>query len=666
MNDKEKINNSNKPKEVPFGPGRHQGMIVEKPKDFKGTVKKLIKYLKSHKIAIVIVILLSIISTVFTIIGPKILGNVTNDIVSDYIELVVYDKVHEALPEGQTLPEGTTFEKIKNYFPQEIMEKIPSNQLEKLNEIDLSTRPKINFDNIKNTITLLIILYFVSSLASYTQEWIMSGITQKISYRFRTEASEKINKLPLKYFDTHSFGDILSRITNDIDTLGQSLSQTITQLISSLATIIGIAIMMLSISWQLTIIAFIIFPISLTLIRLIISKSQNLFKRQQSSLGSINGHIEENFTGHNIVKAFNNEEDAFRIFESINNDLYESGWKSQFLSGILFPILNLMGNISFVGVSVMGGWLAINKGLQIGDIQAFIQYVRQFNFPIVQLGNIANVMQSGVASAERIFEFLEEKEEKLDTVKPQSIQKIKGEIEFKDVSFSYEKDKPLIKNLNLKIKPGQQVAIVGPTGAGKTTLVNLIMRFYDADSGSIMIDGIDIKKFKRADLRKLFGMVLQDTWLFNGTIKDNLTYGKPDATDKEVKEAVEMANIDHLIESLPGGYDMVINEDSDNISYGEKQLLTIARAMIANSPMLILDEATSSVDTRTEILIQKAMDILMEGRTSFIIAHRLSTIKRSDIIIVVNKGSIIEQGNHEDLLKQNGFYAEMYNSQFEK
>lgn len=665
MNEDQKINKNNGPKGVPFGPGRGHTMIAEKPKDLKGTISKLLKYLKVYKYSIIFVLLLSIIATIFTIVGPKLLGQVTNNIVSDYIEIVVYNRIAEKLPEGESIPEGTKFEDVKMFFPKEMLEKIPEKQMEKLNDLDISSKPTINFDSIKKTILLLLILYLLSSVANYLQEWIMSGITQKISYKLRNQTSEKINKLPLKYFDTTSFGDILSRITNDVDTLSQSLNQTVTQLISSVTSIVGIAIMMITISWELTVVAFVVFPVSMILSRMVINKSQNLFKRQQVSLGQINGHIEENYTGHNIVKAFNNEPHSLEVFNRINEDLYDSNWKSQFLSGLLFPIINFIGNISFVGVSVLGGWLAINKGLQIGDIQAFIQYVRQFNYPIVQLGNIVNVLQSGVASAERVFEFLEEEEEIEDVENPRTTQNINGNVSFQNVNFGYDKNKPVINNFSAKILPGQHIAIIGPTGAGKTTIVNLLMRFYDTDSGTIKIDGIDIKRFKRAELRKLFGMVLQDTWLFNGTIKENLTYGRPDATDKDIREVAKATKVDHIIRSLPGGYNMVINEDSDNVSQGEKQLLTIARAMLANSPMLILDEATSSVDTRTEVLIQEAMDKLMEGRTSFIIAHRLSTIKNADLILVMKDGGIVEQGTHEELLSKNGFYAELYNSQFE-
>lgn len=665
MNEPQKNNKNNVPKGVPFGPGRGHTVIVEKPKDFRGTTKKLFKYLDTYKYSIFFVFLLSIIATIFTIVGPKLLGNVTNNIVSDYIEIAVYKRISESIPEEKIIPDGTKFKDVIKFIPQEILEKIPEEQLENLNDLDISSKPSIKFDSVKDTIILLIILYLLSSVANYLQDWIMSSVTQKISFRLRKQASEKINKLPLKYFDTNSFGDVLSRITNDVDTISQSLNQTVTQFISSITSVIGIVFMMTSISWQLTIVALTILPLSIIISRKIINKSQNLFKRQQTSLGKMNGHIEENYTGHNIVKAFNNEESSLEVFKTINADLYDSNWKSQFLSGLLFPIINFMGNINYVGISVIGGWLAINRGLQIGDIQAFIQYIRQFNHPIVQLGNIVNLLQSGVASAERVFEFLDEEEESTDFSKLYTTNNIKGNVTFEKVNFGYNKSKPIIKNFSANILQGQHVAIIGPTGAGKTTIVNLLMRFYDIDSGTIKIDGTDIKKFRRSDLRNLFGMVLQDTWLFNGTIKDNLIYGRPEATDIEIKKITEITKVDHIIRSLPGGYDMVINEDSDNVSQGEKQLLTIARAMLANSPMLILDEATSYVDTRTEALIQEAMEKLMEGKTSFIIAHRLSTIKNADLILVMNNGMIVEQGKHEELLKLNGYYSKIYNSQFE-
>lgn len=705
------------------GPKGMFGGPTAKAKDFKGTVKKLSGYLKPFWFSIIVVLVFSIAATVFSIFSPKILGRVTNTVVDDYIDMMIYDRVIGniseiqspssmqenveetdsallpiTLPEGfdessleqhslttfenagetvteeqlsapvgpeQMFPEGTMLGDIMDMLPKELLEQIPEGQLERFESIRLDKRPSIDFDSIKDTAILLISLYVLSFIANYIQGLVMSNVSQKVSFKLRRQISEKINKLPLRYYDSQSFGDILSRITNDVDTVSQSLSQSITQLISSITTVIGIAIMMLTISWQLTLVAFTVFPISIGFIGIIIKKSQGLFKRMQDSLGEINGHIEENYSGHSIVKVFNGEEESQKTFNNINVDLYDSSWKSQFLSGLLFPIINFIGNIGFVGVSVLGGWLAINKGLQIGDIQAFIQYVQQFNQPIVQLGNIVNVLQSAVASAERVFEFLEEEEQVEDIENPVSVENIKGNVDFVNIVFGYEKDKPVIKGFDANLKAGQSVAIVGPTGAGKTTMVNLLMRFYDVDSGSIRIDGVDIRNYRRSDLRRLFGMVLQDTWLFHGTIRENLTYGKPEATEEELRAAVEAAHIDHVIDSLPGGFEFEISEDSDNVSQGEKQLLTIARAMVANPPMLILDEATSSVDTRTEILIQKAMDNLMNGRTSFVIAHRLSTIKNADLILVMKDGNIIEKGNHEELMNKNGFYAELYNSQFE-
>lgn len=672
MKEDNSTKNQKKPAGMSFGPGRSLGGSGEKAKDFKGTLKKLSAYIKPYWVSMLLVFVLSISATVFMIFSPKILGRITNTVVEDYIKIMVYDRITESLPPGQTpstgsgqvFPKGTKFEDIAKTFPPEMQDKLTDAQKEKLQEIDLSTRPSIDFESIKTTAIILIGMYIFSFFANYLQGWVMTGISQKIAFRLRRQISEKINKLPLRYFDNQTFGDILSRITNDVDTVNQSLSQSISQLISSVTMVIGIAIMMITISWQLTIVAFIVFPVSIVVIGLVIKKSQKLFKIQQESLGEINGHIEENYSGHSIVKVFNGEKGALKKFISVNAELYDSNWKSQFLSGLLFPIISFIGNLGFVGVSVLGGWLAINQGLQIGDIQAFIQYVQQFNHPIVQLGNIVNILQSAVASAERVFEFLEEKEEIEDVVSPASMQSVKGDVDFENVEFSYEKGKPIIKRFSADLKEGQRVAIVGPTGAGKTTMVNLLMRFYDVDSGSITIDGIDIRNYRRSDLRRLFGMVLQDTWLFHGTIRENLTYGKPEATEEELRSAVDAAQVTHVIESLPEGFDFVISEDSDNVSQGEKQLLTIARAMVANPPMLILDEATSSVDTRTEVLIQKAMDNLMKGRTSFVIAHRLSTIKNADLILVMDQGNIVEQGNHEELMGKGGFYAKLYNSQF--
>jgi ATP-binding cassette subfamily B protein len=604
---------TNQPKSsLPMGPGRGIGGLVQKPKNFLSTIKKLISYIKPFWVSILFVFIFAIASTIFAIVSPKILGNMTNQIVSDTVIM----------------------------------------------------KTSIDFVKLEIFVIELLFLYIFSAIFSYIQGWIMTGVSQKITYRFRRDISEKINRLPLVYFDKRTFGEVLSRVTNDVDTISQTLNQSLTQMVTSITMIIGILIMMLSISWQMTLVSLILIPLSFILIGIIIKKSQHYFKEQQDSLGEINGHIEEMYAGHNVMRVFNGEKESIEKFQKINTKLFSSAWKSQFLSGLMMPIMIFVGNLGFVGVSVLGGWLAINGKIRIGDIQAFIQYVSQFNQPIIQTANIANVLQSTAASAERVFEFLEEKEEDAECDKKNMVSVIKGEVEFDNVVFGYDKNKVIIKNFNAVIKSGQRVAIVGPTGAGKTTIVNLLMRFYDVDQGVIKIDGIDTRKMKRSDVRKLFGMVLQDTWLFNGTIRENITYSKPNATDEEIKNASKTAHADHFIHALPQGYDLELNEESNNISQGEKQLLTIARAMLSKTPMLILDEATSSVDTRTELLIQKAMDNLMKNKTSFVIAHRLSTIRNADLILVMDKGSIVEQGNHEELLAKNGFYTSLYNSQF--
>ena len=646
--------------------GNPMGMMHggEKAKDFKGTMKNLLKYLSPYLASIIVVLVFAIASTVFTILSPKILGNITNQIVNDYTNMVVYDQVMAKLPAGVKLPEGTKGSDIIKMIPAEMLSKVPQDKLEKIKDVDFSSRPTIQFYLIGKTVLILIVLYIVSAGFSYAQGWIMSGISQKVTYKFRKDILEKISRLPLSYFDKRTHGEVLSRITNDVDTVSQNLNQSITQIITSVTTIIGILIMMLTISWLLTLVAIIVLPISFIFIAFIVKRSQKLFKRQQESLGDMNGHIEEMYSGHNIVKVFNGEARSLVKFNKINEDLYDSAWKSQFLSGLLFPIINVVGNMGYVGIAVLGGWLAIKGSINIGDIQAFIQYMQQFTQPITQTANVTNVLQSTAAAAERIFEFLNEKEEVKNSEKAIELTNVKGNVEFKNVKFGYDKDKVIIKDFNAVVKAGQKIAIVGPTGAGKTTMVNLLMRFYDVDSGSISIDGVDIRDIKRESLRRMFGMVLQDTWLFNGTIRENIAYGNLGAKDSEIIDAAKAAHADHFIHSLPDGYDMVINEEADNISQGEKQLLTIARAMLANPPMLILDEATSSVDTRTEVLIQNAMEKLMEGRTTFVIAHRLSTIKKSDLILVMDHGNIVEQGTHEELLKKNGFYANLYNSQF--
>ncbi|MGU8801652.1 ABC transporter ATP-binding protein [Clostridium perfringens] len=592
---------------------------VEKAKDFKGTMKKLGVYLKPYSLSIAIVILFAIGSAAFSIVGPKILGKATT-------------KIFEGLVQKITgVPDAS-----------------------------------IDFGYIGNIAMILVALYLVSSLFGIIQSFIMSGVAQKVSYNLRKQISEKMDTLPLNYFDTRTNGEVLSRITNDVDTVNQTLNQSLSQIITSVVTLIGVLIMMFSISWIMTLATFIILPVSMVLISLVVKKSQKYFKSQQEYLGHLNGQVEEVYGGHNIMKAFNREEASTKDFDELNNTLYKSAWKSQFLSGMMMPIMSFVGNLGYVLVSILGGWLTIKSVITVGDIQAFIQYVRSFNQPISQMAQVANIMQSTAAAAERVFEFLDEEDEVKDPVNSVDPSEIRGEVEFEDVHFGYNEDKIIINDFSVDVKPGQKVAIVGPTGAGKTTIVKLLMRFYDINSGSIKIDGHDIRDFKRADLRNLFGMVLQDTWLFNGTIMENLRYGRLDATDAEVKEAAKAAHVDHFVKTLPDGYNMVLNEEASNISQGQKQLLTIARAFLKDPKLLILDEATSSVDTRTELLIQKAMEKLMEGRTSFIIAHRLSTIRDADLILVMKDGDIVEQGNHEELLEKGGFYSRLYNSQFEQ
>lgn len=645
------------------GPGGMMG-AGEKAKDFKNTIQKLIKYIRQYWISLIFVFIFAIASTVFAIMSPKILGNMTNQVVDDYINMKAYDQIMVNLPKGTVLPAGTTGKDLISKMPPALLAKVPQDRLDKLKDLDLSKRPTINFDKIKRIAFLLLSLFLLSAVFSYIQGWIMTNVSQKITYRFRRDISEKINRMPLKYFDTRTYGEVLSRVTNDVDTVSQTLNQSLSQIVTSVTMIIGILVMMFSISWLLTLVALVIVPLSFVFIITIVKKSQGYFKEQQVSLGELNGHVEEMYAGHNVMRVFNGEKRSVAKFQKINNQLYNSAWKSQFLSGLMMPIMTFIGNLGYVGISVLGGWLAINGKLKIGDIQAFIQYVNQFNQPIVQTANIANVLQSTAAAAERVFDFLDEAEEIPEVAEPVKLDQVKGGVEFENVMFGYSKDKTIIKNFNAVIHPGQRVAIVGPTGAGKTTMVNLLMRFYDVGKGSIKIDGVDIRSMKRADLRKMFGMVLQDTWLFNGTIRENIAYGNPKASEKELLAAAENAHVHHFVKSLPKGYEMELNEEADNISQGEKQLLTIARAMLADTPMLILDEATSSVDTRTEILIQKAMNNLMKGKTSFVIAHRLSTIRDADLILVMKDGNIVEQGKHNELLEKKGFYASLYNSQF--
>ena len=590
---------------------------VEKAKDLKGTSLKLLELLKEYKFSLFIVILFAIGSTIFTIIGPKILGNVTTEIFNGLM-------------------------------------------------LKISGTRGIDFDKINHIIFILVLLYLASLLFSFLQGFIMSNISAKISYRLRKQLIEKINHLPMKFFDSKTHGEILSRITNDVDTLTQSLNQSITQIITSIATLIGIFIMMISINIPMAVVVLLIVPLCMVVLGIVVKKSQIHFVNQQAFLGTMNGHVEEIYGGHDIVKAFNGEEKAEVRFKEINQDLYESAWKSQFLSTMMHPIMGFIGNLSYVVVSILGGYMVIKDKIQVGDILSFTQYAKTFMQQINQLSQIMNVVQQTLAASERVFEFLNEPEEVETTKKPVPVSKIKGNVEFDHVHFGYQDDVTIINDFSAKVKAGSKIAIVGPTGAGKSTMIKLLMRFYDVNSGRILVDGHDIRDFDRKELRSLFGMVLQDTWLFGGTIADNIRYGKLDATLDEVREACKTASVDHFIKTLPDGYNMIINEDADNISGGQKQLLTIARVILANPKILILDEATSSVDTRTEILIQEAMDRLMEGRTSFIIAHRLSTIKNADLIIVMNEGDIVETGNHEELLAKDGFYAKLYNSQFEE
>ena len=602
----------------PMGGPRGNSKAPEKAKDFKGTVKKLLKgYLLPYKWPIIIALIFAVGSTIFSIVGPKILGNATTEIFNG------------------------------------LMSK-------------LSGGSGINFEAIANILIMLLVLYVISMSFSAIQGFVMTNVAQKITYELRNDLAKKINKLPMKYFDKKTNGEVLSIISNDIDMLSQNLNQSITQIISAICTVVGILIMMLSISIEMTIIALLILPVTIFVVGKIVKRSQKYFKSQQDHLAYLDGQIEEVYSGHLIVKAFNSQEKVTKAFEEENNNLYRSAWRSQFLSGLMHPIMNFIGNIAYVGVAILGGYLAAKGRITVGNIQSFIQYMKQFTQPISQIAQISGMLQTMVASAERVFEFLEEKEEVEETQNPKSTEGLVGNVTFDHVEFGYDEDKIIIHDFNAKVHDGQKIAIVGPTGAGKTTMVKLLMRFYDVNSGGIYVDGINIKDFNRGDLRKMFGMVLQDTWLFSGSIKDNIRYGKPDATDTEVIEAAKAAHVHHFIKTLPNSYEMILNEETSNISAGQKQLLTIARVILANPKILILDEATSSIDTRTEIQIQSAMDNLMKGRTSFIIAHRLSTIKNADLILVMEHGDIVEQGNHEELLAKNGAYARLYNSQFEE
>ena len=598
--------------------GPHGGMAPgEKAKDFRGTMKKLMTYIGKYKFAVATVIVFAIGSTIFSIIGPKILSKATTELFNGLVAKI----------------KGTG---------------------------------GIDFDKIGKILLILLTMYLVSAVFSFIQGWIMTGISNDVTYNLRKDISKKINKLPLNYFESRTNGEILSRVTNDVDTLQMSLNQSLTQLITSVTTLIGVFIMMLSINVWMTLAALLILPVSMFIIQTVMKHSQKYFQAQQDYLGRVNGQIEENFGGHDVVRVFNKEQDVLTEFERDNGKLYESAWKSQFLSGMMMPIMQFVGNLGYVGVSILGGYLAIKQTIEVGDIQSFIQYVRSFTQPIQQVAQVANMLQSTAAASERVFEFLDEKEEDQFAENPVSVEGLQGNVEFEHVHFGYNPEHIIINDFSAKVKEGQKIAIVGPTGAGKTTMIKLLMRFYDVNSGAIKIDGHNIKDFNRSELRQMFGMVLQDTWLFSGSIEDNIRYGRLDATHEEVVEAAKAARAHRFIKTLPGGYQMELNEEASNVSQGQKQLLTIARAMLADPKILILDEATSSVDTRTEIQIQKAMDQLMKGRTSFVIAHRLSTIRDADVILVMKDGDIVEQGNHEELLAQNGFYAELYNSQFER
>lgn len=630
-------NNNSRPRRA-HGPGHGPGAMAagEKAKDLKGTALKMFKYMGSYKPALLFVVIFAIAGTIFNIVGPKILGNATTEVFNGVISM-------------------------------------------------FSGGEGINFAKLGEILLFLLGLYVISSLFMFVQGLIMTNITQKITYKMRNDISEKINRLPMSYFDKKQTGEILSVITNDVDTLSMNLNQSATQLITSVTTIIGVLIMMFSISWMMTLIALLILPVSMILISIIVKKSQKYFIDQQDYLGHVNGQVEEVFSGINVVQAFNKEEQTVSEFEKSNNKLYKSAWKSQFLSGLMQPIMMFVGNLGYVAIAVLGGYLVINGSIAVGDIQSFIQYVRNFTQPITEVAQVSNMLQSMAAAAERVFDFLSESEEEQTAEKHamltekasgengevKSIQRnvtvkdIDGNVEFKNVHFGYNPDKIIVNDFSAKVQQGQKIAIVGPTGAGKTTMVKLLMRFYDVTDGAILVDGYNVKEFDRSELRELFGMVLQDAWLFSGTVMENIRYGRLDATDEEVIQAAKAAHVHRFVQTLPDGYNMVLNEDASNVSQGQKQLLTIARTILADPKILILDEATSSVDTRTEVRIQKAMDNLMKGRTSFVIAHRLSTIKNADLILVMKDGDIIEQGNHEELLKANGFYASLYNSQFE-
>lgn len=631
----------------PMGGGRRAGMApVEKPKNFGRSFRRLLGYLKPQILPLIFVIIFAVAGTTFMILAPKTMGNATNVLFEGII--------------GKNMPEGMTKDQVITMLKLTGQEQL-AEMLEPMNVIP---GRGVDFNRLFSILIILLIMYGLSALFNWMQQYLMAGVSQKTVYKLRKDVDEKLSKLPLKYFDSHPHGDLLSRVTNDIDNIGHTLQQTLVQIITAVVTVVGVIIMMFTISPLLALIALTVIPLSLIATMLIAKRSQKQFEAQWASTGRLNGHIEETYTGHNIVKVFNRQKDAKQRFDEENEKLYQATFKAQFISGIIRPIIGLVNNLNYVLISVVGGLRVANGLITLGEVQAFIQYSRQFNQPLVQTASIINILQSTVASAERVFELLDEENEVSDPQDPVVLEDVKGHIKFENVYFSYNPDEPLIENLNLEVMPGENVAIVGPTGAGKTTLVNLLMRFYDINDGRITVDGVDIRKMRRSDLRKIYGMVLQDTWIFGGTIKENIAYGKENATDEEIINAAKMAYVDHFVRALPHGYETVIEEDASNISQGQRQLITIARAFLANPRVLILDEATSSVDTRTELLIQKAMEKLMKGRTSFVIAHRLSTIKNADIILVMNQGQIVEQGNHEELMKKRGFYYDLYMSQF--
>lgn len=623
----------------PMGRGMGaMGRPVEKAKDFGGTLKRLLTYFYPEKMRLIIVLAAAILGTIFNIVGPKILGLATTRLFNNLI--------------GSFIVQG------KNAAIKKVLLTNPTSGLH------LSPVPGVEFGYIGHILLILLALYIVSAIFMFIQQYLMAGVAQRAIYTMRKEVDKKLSRLPLKYFDGRTHGEILSRAVNDMDNIGSTLQQSISQFITSIVTVVGVLIMMLSISWFLTIIVLITLPLSIAIVTGIAKRSQDFFRRQQKSLGDLNGHVEEMYTGHKIVKAFGHEGKAIAQFDTLNDKLYDAGWKAQYVSGIIMPLMRFVGNVGYVLVAVAGSIMATQGTISIGDVQAFIQYSAQFTQPITQLANIANVIQSAIASAERVFELLDEEEQVPEVAETAIIKEPKGAVEFQHVRFGYAKDKILMEDMNFKVDPGHMIAIVGPTGAGKTTLVNLLMRFYEVNGGKILVDGIDIIKLKRTDLRRMFGMVLQDTWLFHGTLRDNIAYGRENATEEEIVQASKAAYADHFIRTMPDGYNMILNEEATNISQGQKQLLTIARAFLADPEILILDEATSSVDTRTELLIQTAMGKLMKGRTSFVIAHRLSTIRDADLILVMNHGTIIEKGTHKGLLTKNGFYADLYNSQF--